>query len=122
MIKPILGRALTNIQNSELREAKDWFRFDSELFAEKLQCAAVEVCAVGWLVCVLLAAKAGSRRQEASAHIKDRGMYSPPPAAGRLACALANRAQRASCKKSDVGNSRPNPAPDGSLEQTLDTK
>ena len=92
IIKPILGIALTNIQNYELREAKDWFRFDSELFAEKLQCAAVEVCAVGWLVCVLLAAKAGSRRQEASAHIKDRGMYSPP-AAGRLACALANRAR-----------------------------
>ena len=54
----------------------------------------VGVLLAGVLVCclllagVLVAAKAG--RQEASAHIKDRGMYSPP-AAGRLACALANR-------------------------------
>ena len=102
IIKPILGIALTNIQNYELREAKDWFRFDSELFTEKLQCAAVEVCAVGWLVCVLLAAKAGSRRQEASAHIKDRGMYSPPAAGRQLACALANQGTKSPLSLQEV--------------------
>ena len=33
---------------------------------------------------------------------------------GGLHARLQTEAQRASCKKSDVGNSRPNPAPDGS--------